>query len=212
VRPVSLARFYEENPYLQDQFAILATPFPVDATAGARLQTGPVQLTAEGGYRYAPLYRYFTTASANQPYGSDLFQARYTAARIQHVGGRVALQGLEPVQASVAVTYRRGRLDAGTAIPNFAPVTGSALVSYAFADRRGLLQLTGTLEGPRFADREKTQRLPLYLDADLRARYDITETIGLELDVHNLVPSTLERWAGYPRPPLTVTAGVRLQW
>ena len=99
-----------------------------------------------------------------------------------------------------------------TEIPYFAPLVGEATLSYAFARRRGLLQLTGYLEGARTVSRASDRRLDPYLDLDAEASYKITRALAAVLRIENISGASNARWDNYPESPLVVGVGLRVNW
>ena len=210
-----LAELYEENPYLVDEPYVLPTVRQFDAEGGAELFAGPVQIKLWGGYERYPSFLFFEHAitGSGLPYSRGLHTANYAEATVLHGGGDLSVALPSGLSALLSVTVRDGYLqDGGEDIPYFAPVVGEATVSYAFAERRGLLQLTSRYESKRFIDREQTRKVGDYVDLDLLASYDVASYIGLVARLENLAVDALERWEGYPQPPLIVTAGFRVMW
>lgn len=203
---------FQDNPYLLPRPDVQPSLIPFNAEGGLRIRTRPVELKAFGGYVQASDYMYMQAANVTA-YESGFFNTFYDSARILRVGGEVALQGLDDVQVSLGVTYRDGQLtDVDTAIPYFAPLTARGLVSYAFDDGRGLVQLTGRLEGERYTDTSESEQLGTYADLDLEASYDFSNALGVMVLVQNMTSGSLERWQNYPQPPLIVTSGLRVRW
>lgn len=219
VAPHPLAELFGENPYLFDAVTVQPSLRTTDASAGLRLFSGPFQMVTRGGYRHVVSYQYFASgasvSSSTDPlaYEEGVFVPRYGSARIAHAGAEVSLQRMNGIEVSLGATYRHGRLtDGDTVIPHFAPVVGQAVLSYAFLDQRGWLQLTGRFEGARYVDRAERTQLDPFVDLDFEASYDITPSLGLIVELHNITGGSLERWSRYPRPPLVLTSGLRVQW
>lgn len=219
IDPHPLADLFRENPYLFGAIAVQPSLRTTDAEGGVRLFTGPFQMVASGGYRYVTSYLYFEDAPGMpfdpfaSPYDAGLFVPHYASAQIIHAGAEVSLQRMQGIEVSLGATYREGRLtEADTPIPYFAPVTGRAVLSYAFADQRGLIQLTGRFEGARYVDRSETTQVDPFVDLDLEASFDVTPSLGLIVGLRNITSGSLERWQRYPRPPLVLTSGLRVQW
>ena len=210
-----LAELYEENPYLVDEPYVLPTVRWFDAEGGAELFAGPMQIKLWAGYERYPSFLFFEQAAADGGllYSRGLFTANYAEATVLHGGGDLSVALPSGLSALLSLTVRNAYLeDGGGDIPYFAPVIGEATVSYAFAERRGLLQLTSRYESPRFVNRALTREASDYLDLDLLASYDVASYIGLVARLDNLAYDALERWEGYPRPPLVFTAGFRVKW
>ena len=117
------------------------------------------------------------------------------------------------LQATVGATLRQGELDAGDAtIPYFGPILGEAMLSYFFAESRGLVQLTGTYESSRYRDRAETRKVGDYFDLDFLATYHFTPLFKAIFAVDNISADYLERFDGYPLPSFVVRAGVGVRW
>lgn len=211
-----LADLLETNPYLFGDIGVQPALRTTDAEGGLRLFAGPVQLVARGGYRYSVARPYVTdapAASAADLYADGIFAVEYGSARIIHAGADVSLQRMGGVEVSIGGAFRNGQLvGRETAIPYFAPVTGHAVLSYAFADQRGLIQLTGRIEGTRYVDPSETTQIDPFMDVDVDASFDVTSSLGLIFELKNVTSGSLERWRQYPQPPLVVRTGLRVLW
>lgn len=208
----SLADLYGTNPYVDHAPSLRPTLETTDAEAGLTFFAGPVRISTTAGYRYAPSFQYFE-AGGNSEYTEGIFQTSYDAARIIHGGGQIALQGLDAVQASVGVTVRDGELtEAGTIIPNFAPLTADAMLSVSFADDRGLVQANGHLESPRHPTTTQSETLDTYFAMDLEGSYRVTSLLEVVARADNLAFQSPTKWPRYPRPPAMISAGLRIQW
>jgi outer membrane cobalamin receptor len=93
-----------------------------------------------------------------------------------------------------------------------APLSGYTVVSYAFANQNGLIQLTGRVEGARYVDESETTQIDPYVDLDIEASFDLTSSLGLLFSLENMAGAAPERWAQYPQPPFVFTSGLRVQW
>lgn len=205
-----LTNLYATNPFAEHAPSLRPTLFTTDAEAGLAVSVGSVRLRATGGYRYAPSYRFF---AAPQGPATGAFRARYASAEILQGGAELALQGVAGVEASAGVTIRDGTLVGDdVAIPYFSPVVADAMVSISFADQRGLLQTTGTIESPRPIDRAESDEVDTYVHFDLEGSYELTSLLDVVLRVQNLGLGAPKRWARYPRPPASVMAGLRIHW
>jgi hypothetical protein len=214
----SVADVYDRNPFAGHAPSVRPTLATTRVRTGVEIAAGPVRIDAHGGYRYAPTFLYFVpspsagflTAPTDAP---GVFDTAYGSAEIFEAGARAALQGPDRVQASVGLSVRDGTLvGPGVPIPNFAPVTGRAAVTYSFADADGFVRVSGTFESPRFVDRTETTKVGSYLSADLEGAYALTDLIDLTAALQNLGSGTLERWERYPRPPAIFSAGLRIHW
>ena len=209
-----LARLYGQNPYAVHAPAVLPTLYTTRLQSGAEVGLGPVRLRGQVGYRYAPSYRYFFTRDGGGTALRDPgLEVGYESARILHGGARLSLQGLETVDAAISLSVRDGTLtDADAAIPYFSPVVAEGLFSVSFADQRGLLQTTGTVESPRPPRVGAAEDIDTYVSFDVEGSYQITSLLDVVLEVRNLSPSAPERWGRYPRPPAILSGGFRIHW
>lgn len=210
-----LNRLYEQNPYAEHAPAVLPTLYTTRLQSGAEVGLGPVRLRGQVGYRYAPSYRYFVSPDGG---GASVLsdpglRVNYASARLLHGGARLSLQGVETVEAALSLSVRDGIL-AGpdVAIPYFSPVVAEGLFSVSFADQRGLLQTTGTIESPRPPRVNAPEDIDTYVSFDVEGSYQITSLLDVVLEVRNLSPSAPERWGRYPRPPTILSGGFRIHW
>ncbi len=205
----SVSDLYAENPYAAHAFSVRPIVMTTDAEAGFRLSLGPARLETSAGYRYAPSYRYFSSPTTDE----EPFPVDYDSARILHGGLQFALQGVTGVEASAGVSVRDGTLVGDdAAIPYFSPLVADAMVSLSFADQRGLLQTTGTLESPRPIDRTESAEVRTYVSVDVEGSYEVTPLLDVVLRIQNLSPRAPKQWAQYPRPPASIMGGFRVHW
>lgn len=206
----SLSALYTENPYAQHAPSPRPTLYTTDAEAGLSLSLGPVRLQSSGGYRYAPSYRFFTAPASPTRVG---FRTGYDSARILHGGAELALLGIQGMEASAGISVRDGVLVGDDdAIPYFSPVVANAMLSVSFADQRGLIQTTGTIESPRPVDRAASDEVRTFVSFDVEGSYEVTSLLDVVLRLRNLGPRAPKRWARYPQPPATVMGGFRIHW
>jgi hypothetical protein len=192
---------------------VLPTLYTTRLQSGAEVGLGPVRLRGQVGYRYAPSYRFFTRDGGGTALRDPGLEVGYESARILHGGARLSLQGLETVDAAISLSVRDGTLtDADAAIPYFSPVVAEGLFSVSFADQRGLLQTTGTVESPRPPRVGAAEDIDTYVSFDVEGSYQITSLLDVVLEVRNLSPSAPERWGRYPRPPAILSGGFRIHW
>jgi hypothetical protein len=209
----ALADLHAANPFVGVFPVVRPTVRVIDQEAGLRVATGPVEVTARGGYVWAPAFQY---VAGLQPEGvtgvEGFFAPAYGEARIVRGGLDLAVQGLGPVQASFSVTGQQARLiDRDDAdVPYLPAVLGHAVFSYSFAGQRGLAQLTATVEGPRPVDLAGSDDAPTFADVDTRVEYMITPRLGAVVRLENL--GAVERWPDYPQPPAVATLGLRMRW
>lgn len=214
-----LADLFQENPYLFGQTAVQPSLRTTDAEGGVRLFTGPLQVVARAGYRYTVSHQYVThTAEVAPPpdrplYDRGTFATQYGSARVIHAGVDLSLQRMRGFEITAGASYRNGRLvGRDVAIPYFAPITAYGVASFAFAAQRGLVQLTGRVEGSRYIDTSESTQIDPYVDVDVDASFDVTSSLAVIARLHNLLGGTFERWDRYPQPPFVVTTGLRVQW
>lgn len=205
---------YRTNPSLLFEEAPQPNLFTLDAEGGLRLfPTRALELRAFAGYRRAPSFLFYedVRAQTDAPYTRGVTTARYGDARIFRAGGALSFRHAERLHASLSVTYRDGRLEAGDAeIPYFSPVVAEALFAYGFLDGKGRLQLTGTFESARTLTRSGSAEIDAFADLDVEGRYALTPAVGLVVRLHNLTAGALERYDRYPHPPLIVESGLRI--
>ena len=212
-----LDALYRHNPYAQHAPSVRPTLYTTNAASGVEVSAGAINLRAEAGYRYAPSYRFFSRPSPGGQGPSPLLDpglaVQYGSAQILHGGAELALQGLSPVEASLRLSVRDGELVGPEAsIPYFSPVVAEGMFSVSFADQKGLIQTTGTIEGPRPVDVSGTPEVDTYVSFDVEGSYEITPLIDAVLELRNVAPSSPERWARYTRPPAVVSGGFRIHW
>ena len=208
-----LSSLYEQNPYAAHAPAVLPTLYTTRLQSGAEVGLGPLRLRGQVGYRYAPSYRYFFSPTSGGSLSDPGLQVGYASARILHGGARLALEGLRTVEAALSLSVRDGTLPGSDAqIPYLSPVVAEGLFSVSFADQRGLLQTTGTVESPRPPRVGAGTDIDTFVSFDVEGSYQITAQLDVVLEVRNLSPSAPERWGRYPRPPTIVSGGFRIHW
>ena len=219
VTPHSLADMLQENPYVLEGASVQPALHTTDTEGGMRLFTGALQLVAYAGYRYTVNRQYFTSTSDALPapgeplYDIGALASQYGSARTIRAGAEVSLQRMGGVEVSLGGNYRNAVLvGPDVAVPYIAPFGGYAVLSYAFADQKGLIQLTGRAAGARYIDTSETTEIDPYVDLDVSASFDLTPSLGLLVSVENMAGAAPERWAGYPQPPFVFTSGLRVQW
>ncbi len=204
---------YRTNPYLIAQPALRPTLRPVDTEFGASYFVGPVQLAARAGYQHMPQYLFFEDDSGAANRG--VITLNYGEADILHFGGSVSVVLPGGLHAMIGVSYRDGKLDEDEddiEIPYFSPFLGETTLSYSFAQRRGLFQITGHYENTRYIDRLQTREVGSYLDLDVEASYKVTPLVGVVFRVENISGSDNARWENYPASSVLVGAGLRVSW
>jgi len=209
-----LDALYHRNPYARHAPSVQPTLFTTDAASGLRVSAGVLNLTAEAGYRYAPNYQFFSRpARSPRPLADPGLRVQYGSARILHGGVEAALQGRSPLEASLRLSVRDGELvGPEAAIPYFSPFRAEGMFSVSFADQKGLIQTTGTIESPRPVDVSGTPEVDTYVSFDVEGSYEITPLLSAVLELRNVGPSAPERWARYSRPPAVLSGGFRIHW
>ncbi|PQJ33519.1 hypothetical protein BSZ35_01935 [Salinibacter sp. 10B] len=206
-----LADLYRRNPYAEHAPSVRPTLYTTKAESGVLLSLGPLRIQPTAGYRYAPSYQYTQNPSSFVPNVPLLVQ--HASARIIHGGGQIALQGLTGVEASVDVSVRDGELVGDNApIPYFSPLVTDAMLSVSFADQRGLLQTTGTIESPRPTTPSGDTEVGTYIHFDLEGSYAVSSLLDIVVRAKNLGPEAPKKWARYARPPAMIMGGVRIHW
>lgn len=207
-----LAARYRENPSLLYEAAPQPNVFTLDAEGGLRFFPVPaLELHAFAGYRRAPSFLFYENEGTRR-YTRGVTAARYGEARILRAGGALSLRQGDRLNTSLSVAYRTGQLaDSEAEIPYFSPLTAEAMLSYAFLDGDGHVQLTGSFESARPLARTGSAEVGAFVDLDVEGRYALTPTVSLMLGLKNLPAGALERFDRYPRPPLVVQSGLRLR-
>ncbi len=214
---LSLGDLYRENPYLVDEPRMQPTLRTVDAELGVRYFFGNVQLAGRAGFEEAPNYLYFEQEAGRGfgIYTEGLTSARYGKARIYRVGGEASFVLTSGLHASVGLDVRKGRLiEADAELPYFAPLKGTAMLSYIFAGGDGLFQLSSVYESPRYRARERTSenRVGAYFNLDLEASYQVTPWVGILGRAENLIGNRLTRWDNYPEIPAAFLVGLQIRF
>lgn len=202
---------YAHSPYVEHAPSVRPTLYTTKAESGFLFSLGPLRLEPTAGYRYAPSYRYVESPSPATPNGA--FPVRYGSARIVHGGAELALQGVPHIEAAVDISVRDGTLiGEDAAIPYFSPLIAHTTFSVAFADQRGRLQMTSTIESPRPTTPTGDVEVGTYVSADLEGSYELTSLLDAVMRINNLSPGAPKRWARYARPPTTIMGGFRIHW
>ncbi|MBO6576192.1 MAG: TonB-dependent receptor [Rhodothermales bacterium] len=210
VRP---GRVLAEAPFLLDEFHVEPVVFPVDVKARVRGFFGDLQLSGVATYRESPNWRVYEHAPSNYAgYARGLTRVRHTAARTLSVGAEARLSPSPGVETRLGARVQDGRMtDLEQDLPYFASWTVDGMVSVAFSQRKGLLQATTEVFGPRSGDAAGTLDVPTYADLDLRLSYSVRGNALIALELRNLLGET-PVWYNYPEPPATVLFGVGWRW
>lgn len=211
VDPNAVSDVFRINPYLIPQPVLRPTVRTVDAKVGASVFAGPFQVAAEGGFQDMPQYLYFENDVGLYDRGATAL--RYGEAEVAYVGASLSVVLPGGLHAMAGATYRDGRLtEEDTDIPYFAPLLGEAMLSYSFAQSRGLVQLVGHYENGRYIDRQQSRKVDAYVDLDVEASYNFTRLVGVIVRVQNITGSDNARWDNYPESPYVIGAGLRVNW
>lgn len=205
----SLAALFRENPFAVPEPAVAPSLHVLNGTGGLEIQSQAVRFTVYGGGSWSPVYRYYE-ASSTRPF-VGLYEAFYGEARILRAGGTVTFYAPSGLRVTLGAEGRSGALsEESRDIPYFAPLTGSLSVGLPFAGSRGLVQVTGNAESARPTEDPDTDAAA-WATLDAEATYRFATNFGVLVRAERLA-GRAEQWPGYPRPPATVLAGLRVQW
>lgn len=209
----TLKELYSETPYVEHAPSLRPTLSTTNAESGVLLSLGALRIQTVAGYRYAPSYRYVRSPDPTGLSATEPMQVEYGSARIVRGGAEVGLQGVNGVEASVSMFARNGELvGRDTDIPYLSPLVGNAMLSVSFADRRGLVQVYGSVESPRPARLSDNSEVGTYVSFDVEGSYEVSSLLDLVIQVQNVSPQAPEKWAGYVRPPTALMGGIRIHW
>lgn len=212
----ALADAYRIHPYLVSQPDIRPSIHWLDAEGGVQLYRGPVQAGVHGGFQDVRQFRYVVDAVPSDGldgYLRGLFAFRYADAQIATVGGHVGVILPGAVHATVRASYRDGRFKTlDGEIPYFAPFTSETSLSYSFARSRGLLQVTGRVEGYRPVGRQNAPSFGPTVLFDTSVSFQMTRYLGVLAGLDNLSFGYNERWPNYPVSPSIFHGGIQVVW
>ncbi len=204
-----LAGLFRENPYAVPEPFVAPDIHVLNGEGGLEIQSRTVRFTVYGGARYSPVTLYFNRVATGTTAG--LYDALYGEATVIRGGGTVTLYAPNGLRFTLGAEARSGSLgNDGGDIPYFAPVVGRLSVAMPFADGRGLVQATGTAESTRPTETDG-EDAAAWATLDAEAHYLFVPGFGALLRAERLA-GRAEQWPGYPRPPATVLAGLRVQW
>jgi hypothetical protein len=204
-----LAGLARENPYAVPEPFVAPGLNVIDGEAGVEVQGRTVRLRAFGAARYSPVFLYFERVATGETAG--LYEARYDEAVVFGGGGALTLYAPNGFRVTAEAEARAGSLlDGNRDIPYFAPVVGRLSLAMPFAGERGLVQVTGTAESARPTE-DDGEDAPAWASLDAEAHYLFTPSFGVLLRADRLA-GRAEQWPGFPRPPATVLAGLRVRW
>ncbi len=213
VAPNRLVQLFGESPYLVTEPLMQPSIMTIDAESGIALFSGPLQFKVEAALKRSPNWAFFQASpgAGASSVESGYFDVGYSDGRTITLGGEIALSLPADLQLSTSARYTDAELvDLETGIPNVASLTGEAGLSYPFAARRGLVQITGRYIGTRHADIGEEIDLNAYLDFDIYARYNINNSWGITLRLENIGPDNTEIWKNYPQSPFVFSVGLRI--
>ncbi|NNE71181.1 MAG: hypothetical protein HKN29_12565 [Rhodothermales bacterium] len=204
---------FREQPYLSDEVHIEPTLFDIDATVRLRGFWRTIQASMIATYQGSPNYRYVEHAPTNYAgYPRGLSALRYGEARTLSLGGEVRLSPTPGVEARLGARVQDGRLTSLDAdLPYFSRWVVSGMLSSGFANRRGLIQLTSEVLGPRAVDAAGGLDTDTVADLDVRISYGFVGGALVALELRNMLGET-PYWYNYPEAPATVVLGVGWRW
>ncbi|MDX1741384.1 MAG: TonB-dependent receptor, partial [Rhodothermales bacterium] len=187
----------------------------VNAEAGLLFSSGGIQFKASAQLKQSPNWAFFSnsTGTGAASVTGGFFDVGYSDARVTSVGGEMAISLPAELQLSSTVYIHDTELtNLGVQIPYHPRLSAQLGLSFPFASRRGIVQVTGKFVGERYADITETTTVDPFVDADVYARYDVRPNIGLVLRLQNLGINDHELWARYPQSPSIIMGGVRVLW
>lgn len=204
---------FREQPFLSDQVHIEPVINSINAVARVRGFWSSFQASLIAAYKDSPNMRFVEHTDANYAgYPRGLSRIRHSAGRTVSVGGELRLSPTPGLEARIGGRIQDGRLTTlKTDLPYFSSWVIDGMVSTAFASRRGLVQATAEVLGPRAVDTAGTQDVKAFADLDVRLSYGFPGGALLALEVRNLLGET-PYWYNYPEAPGTVVLGVGWRW
>ncbi len=215
VQANTLSDLFSSNPYLVNEPSMQPSILDVNAEAGLLFSSGRIQFKASALLKRSPNWAFFSnsTGSGASAVAGGFFDVGYAEARVTSVGGEMAISLPADLQLSSTVYVHDTELSKlGARIPYHPRLSAQVGLSFPFASRRGIVQVTGRFIGERYTDITEDVTVEPYLDADVYARYDIRPNIGLVLRLQNLGINDHEVWDGYPQSPAIMMGGVRMLW
>lgn len=195
----SLMDLTEDNRYVAEDPLVVPDVVPIDARAGLELRPGPLRARVFAHAMVAPTFLAFEQFGA-------AFEPVYLDAQAYGLGADVAVTHASGVSASAGLEIRDGRSDDGE-LPFFAPLVGHVGVQAPFPN--GRVGLAAHAESARPIDRIDSDTAPAYGRLSLDARYDVWGPLAVVVRGERLLGER-QRWPGYPEPPFTLMAGLRL--
>ncbi len=204
---------FREQPFLSDQVHIEPVINSINAVARLRGFWANLQASLIATFKDSPNWRFVEHTGSNYAsYPRGLSRIRHSAGRTFSVGGELRLSPTPGLEARVGGRIQDGRLTTlDTALPYFSSWVLDGMISTAFASRRGLLQATAEVLGPRAVDTAGTQDVSAFADLDVRLSYGFAGGALVALEVRNLLGET-PYWYNYPEAPGTVVLGLGWRW
>lgn len=213
LQSTGLNTLYTHVPYAEHAPSLRPSLFTTKAETGAIVSLGALRIQPVVGYDYAPSYRYAHSPDPTDPTSTEPLQVDYGSARIARGGAELGLQGVQSVEASVGLFMRDGELiGQDTDIPYLSPLITDAMLSVSFADQRGFIEISGTIESPRPTNLTDNFRVDTYTSFDVEGSYELSTLLDLVVRINNVSPGAHEKWAGYVRPPASIMGGFRIHW
>jgi hypothetical protein len=215
VRSNTLADLLSSNPYVVDEPAMQPSILDVNVEAGLLFSSGRIQFKASAQLKRSPNWAFFSnsTGSGASTVAGGFFGVGYAEARVTSVGGEMAISLPAELQLSSTVYVHDTELtNLGVQIPYHPRLSAQLGLSFPFASRRGIVQVTGRFIGERQTDITETATADPYLDVDVYARYDVRPNVGIVFRLQNLGINDHEVWDRYPQSPSIVMGGVRVLW
>lgn len=208
-----LLDLYRENPFAVDSPALEPELRPINASVRGVLTSGRLEFSLGTRWKSSPNRRYFEYDEQNLGgYERGISVVSYGRARELGAEAEAAIYIGAGFRLRLGGEFRSARLtDLDAELPYFAPWAASMMLSSAFDSGKGLVQVTGRIEGSRPIDELGTVTLDPFADVDVMASYRVTRAASAVLRLENLGGNRPE-WDGYLRPAPLVTAGLLWQF
>ncbi|MFV1981194.1 MAG: TonB-dependent receptor, partial [Rhodothermia bacterium] len=212
-RHTSQRGIYQINPFVGDGPLVLPELSAINLEAGIVYYTGPLRLSARGGYAMYENYLFFDPDSSRLgAFSGIIYDAQYGNVDTYLFGGDVSLAFPGSFSLGVTADWKGATLDTDQEVPYFPNFESGIRATYTFAEDRAIVQADGKYIGTRFTDRGGTNELSGYLDLSALASYYVTPRIGIYVRAKSITGERFERWVGYPAANWIVMGGVRLRW
>ncbi|CAN5473695.1 TonB-dependent receptor [soil metagenome] len=206
VKPRNYRDLYLENPYASLSPVLAPQLVQADGRAGFAVQRELLAFRAYGLGTLSPVHQYWSRQE------DGLFRPEYTTARILGGGAEATISELGGASLTAGFEFRDAMLtELGARVPYYAPIVASAAVRAPFLNNRLNLGAAARYEAsrPRSLDGSDTVGGFALLSAD--ASFELIRYASVLLRGERLLGSA-EQWEGFPRPPFTVMAGLRLSY